>query len=225
MKTYLIAGHKQGGGEGAQNLNTKETENMITRVLLPQVQEVIDSELCPINTSLGQKISWINARAGQEDFNLSCHLNSSGGRQEKGAMCYYYGGSEASKQMAIKFLKAYCDATGIKNTGVRPDTSSRFGRLGVVRDTIGWTILLELGSINNDLETVKEKGVAGMIAGLRSVLDIEDPEDPKNMLTEWQVESWGKALNKGIATENSIPTEGLTKADFFVYMDRIGLLD
>ena len=33
-KLYLIAGHTQGKGEGAQNLQTKETENMVARDLL-----------------------------------------------------------------------------------------------------------------------------------------------------------------------------------------------
>ena len=36
-KLYLIAGHTQGKGEGAQNLKTKETENVIARELLLKV--------------------------------------------------------------------------------------------------------------------------------------------------------------------------------------------
>ena len=36
-KLYLIAGHTQGKDEGAQNLRTKETENMIARDLLLKV--------------------------------------------------------------------------------------------------------------------------------------------------------------------------------------------
>lgn len=221
MKTYLVAGHTKGGGEGAQNLNTGETENMITRVLLPQVQEVIESELCPLETSLLQKIDWVNQRSTSDDFVLSAHLNSSGGRQEEGAMCYYYGGSEASKQLAVKFLKAYCDATGIKNTGVRPDTSSRFGRLGIVRDTVGWTILLELGSINNDLETVKEKGTAGMIAGLRAVLGIEEQDLPNSELKEWEVEPWQEMLDAGVFTKNTVPDGVVTNATLGTFMSRL----
>ena len=39
-----------------------------------------------------------------------------------------------------------------------------------MRDTRGWAFLLELGSINNDLETVKKNGVKGILAGLRAIL-------------------------------------------------------
>lgn len=85
-------------------------------------------------------------------------------------MCFFYGGSQKSKEMAEKLLDAYCRETGITNSGVHPDTSSRFKRLGIVRDTRGWAFLLEMGSINNDLETVKAKGVEGLLAGIGAVL-------------------------------------------------------
>ena len=172
-KLYLIAGHTQGKGEGAQNLKTKETENVIARDLLlkvfSEIQGEIFTDICPFDLTLKEKTGWINKKAGSDDLVLSCHLNSSPKRTEKGAMIFYYGGSQKSKEMAEKILDSYCRATGIKNTGVHPDTSSRFGRLGIVRDTRGWTFLLELGSINNDLETVKKNGVKGILAGLRAI--------------------------------------------------------
>lgn len=173
-KLYLIAGHTQGKDEGAQNLQTKETENMIARDLLlkvfPELQKDLFVDLCPFDLTLEEKTAWINKKAGSDDLVLSCHLNSSPNRTEKGAMIFYYGGSQKSKEMAEKILDAYCKATGLQNAGVHPDTSSRFGRLGIVRDTRGWAFLLELGSINNDLETVKSKGVKGLLAGIRAIL-------------------------------------------------------
>ena len=173
-KLYLIAGHTQGKGEGAQNLQTKETENMVARDLLlqvfPEMQKELFTDLCPFDLTLKEKISWINKKAGSDDLVLSCHLNSSSKRTEKGAMIFYYGGSQKSKEIAEKLLDAYCRATGIKNAGVFPDTSSRFGRLGIVRDTRGWAFLLELGSINNDLETVKSEGKKGLLSGIKAVL-------------------------------------------------------
>ena len=48
-KLYLIAGHTQGKGEGAQNLQTKETENMVARDLLlaifPEMQKELFTDL------------------------------------------------------------------------------------------------------------------------------------------------------------------------------------
>lgn len=173
-KLYLIAGHTQGKDEGAQNLQTKETENQIARDLLlqvfPQVRDGIFADICPFDLTLEEKISWINKKAGSDDLVLSCHLNSSSERTEKGAMIYYYGGSQKSKEMAAKILDAYCRATGIANAGVQPDTASRFERLGIVRDTRGWAFLLELGSINNDLPTVKANGVKGILAAIAAIL-------------------------------------------------------
>lgn len=173
-KLYLIAGHTQGKDEGAQNLQTKETENMIARDLLlqvfPEIQKELFADICPFDLTLEEKTAWINKKAGSDDLVLSCHLNSSPNRTEKGAMIFYYGGSQKSKEMSQKILEAYCKATGLQNAGVHPDTSSRFGRLGIVRDTRGWSFLLELGSINNDLEIVKSKGVKGLLAGIRAIL-------------------------------------------------------
>ena len=173
-KLYLIAGHTQGKDEGAQNLQTKETENQIARALLlqvfPQVRGGIFADICPFDLTLDEQIAWVNKRAGSDDIALNFHLNSTPKRTEKGAMIFYYGGSQKSKEIATKILDAYCRATGIANAGVQPDTASRFGRLGIVRDTRGWAFLIELGSINNDLETVKTKGVKGILAAIQAVL-------------------------------------------------------
>jgi len=173
-KLYLIAGHTQGKDEGAQNLQTKETENLIARDLLlqvlPEIQKEVFTDICPFDLTLEEQISWVNKKAGSDDLVLCCHLNSSPNRTEKGAMCFYYGGSQKSKEMAEKILDAYCRAIGIQNAGVHADTSSRFGRLGIVRDTRGWAFLIELGSINNDLKIVKTNGVKGLLAGIRVIL-------------------------------------------------------
>ena len=180
-KSFLIAGHTQGKGEGAQNLQSKETENQIARSLLlqafPEIQKEVFTDLCPFDLSLEEKIAWVNKKAGVDDVVISCHLDSSSKRQEKGAMCYYYGGSKASKNKAQKLLDEYCEKTGLKNNGVRPDTASRFQRLGIIRDTKGWAFLLELGSINNDLEVVKERGSKSLLSGIKAVLEIKKTED------------------------------------------------
>lgn len=48
----------------------------------------------------------------------------------------------------------------------------------------------------------------------------------KSKLKDYQRESWEKAIAKeGIITEGSLPTDVMTKGDFIVFADRLGLLD
>ena len=175
-KLYLIAGHTQGKDEGAQNLVTKETENLIARNILlevfPKIKAQIFTDLCPFDLTLEEQTNWINKRASANDFVVCCHLNSSAERKETGALCFYYGGSDESKAMSDKFLKAYCQEIGLRNAGLLADTQSRFGRLGIIRDTKGWAFLLEMGSINNDVETVKAKGANALLKGLQALLGL-----------------------------------------------------
>ena len=195
-KLFLIAGHTQGKDKGAQNLKTKETENQIAKGVLLQVftkiQRYTFTDLCPFDFTLQKKIDWINKKAGKDDVSISCHLDSSSSRRETGALCYYYGGSEGSKEKAQTLLDAYCEATGLKNKGVRPDTSSRFKRLGIIRDTKGWSFLLELGSINNDLEVVKRRGADALLTALYKLLHITPDSMQDNNKNIFQSPEWSK---------------------------------
>jgi len=190
-KLCLIAGHTQGEGEGARNLKTNETENMITRALLPGIYKTIKKEiltdLCPFDYLLWKKIYFVNNQQSHPDITIEFHLDSSTKRTEKGAMCYYYGGSPTSQKKAKEILDIYCLTTGIQNNGVRPDTASRFGRLGIIRDTMGWAFLFELGSINNDLEAVKNNATKGILAMLRFLFKKEKKDYPPHTI-------WAKDL-------------------------------
>lgn len=208
-KLYLIAGHTQGKDEGAQNLQTKETENLIARNLMlqvfPKIKELIFTDLCPFDLTLIEQINWINKRASDNDFVVSFHLNSSPARKETGALCYYYGGSDQSKAMADKFLKAYVQAIGLRNAGLLPDTQSNYGRLGAIRDTKGWAFLLEMGSINNDSEIVKTKGCDAIITALKALVGLPDAPVAANQLftdvpathPDFEAVKWAK--EKGVA--------------------------
>jgi N-acetylmuramoyl-L-alanine amidase len=196
----LIAGHTRGAGEGAQNQKTKETENRVAGQVLQEVSVIlaergVQIETFPFELTLRQKIDKINQTHKNHDYiNIELHLDSSVPRQETGALCYYYGGNADSKQKAQEIIKKYCATTGITCNGARADTQSRDGRLGIIRDTKGWAFLLELGSINNDLELVKAKGVAGVLAVCLMLLDI-------NTTTE----TWG---NKHFASLKLTEQEG-----------------
>jgi len=235
-KLYLIAGHTQDKDEGAQNLKTKETENDITTKILlevfPRVKKHVFADLCPFDLTLAQKTAWINKRASDDDFVVSCHLNSSPERKEKGAMCFYYGGSESSKQKSKRFLNKYCEVIGLENDGVVPDTSSRFGRLGIVRDTKGWAFLLEMGSINNDLDVVKAKGAEALYQALLVLLGIkEEAQQPENKKIFSDVENnhpyfeaikWAKekGIAEGYDSKALGADEPLTVARFLAFLQK-----
>ena len=72
--------------------------------------------------------------------------------------------------------------TGIKNNGVKPDTASRFGRLGIIRETKGWSFLLELGSINNDLEAVKKEAPEGILGVIRHLFNKHETIIPEYLV-------------------------------------------
>jgi N-acetylmuramoyl-L-alanine amidase len=173
MKIILLAGHTNKLDKGATNLKTKENENgvvcFVISSVLEELKRITEVVICPFEFSLVQKIKWVNSIAKKEDVVLELHLNSSPKRKEEGAMCYYYGGSRGSMMKALKLIDSYCKSSGIKNCGILPDTSSRFGRLGIIRDTIGWSFLLELGSINNDVAKVTSKGGRGLIEAIKTI--------------------------------------------------------
>ena len=56
---------------------------------------------------------------------------------------------EKSKLIAKTLIDKYCDITGYKNRGAKPDTSTRHGRLGWIRDTKPWATLIECCFIDN----------------------------------------------------------------------------
>lgn len=204
-KLYLIAGHTQGKDEGAQNLQTKETENQIARNLLlqifPEIKKEIFTDLCPFDLTLEEQTAWVNKRASSDDLVLCLHLNSTPQRTETGALCFFYGGNEKSKEMSAKLLDIYCRETGLKNLGVQPDTASRFGRLGIVRDTAGWSFLLELGSINNDLPAVKAKATRAILSAVRGLLGLTGNDRPFTDVDRthpfFEAAKWAK--EKGVA--------------------------
>lgn len=149
--------------------------NVLLQVF-PKIKEQIFTDLCPFDLTLEEQIGWVNKRAGESDYVVCCHLNSSPARKETGALCYYYGGSDESKQKADPFLKEYCQDIGLRNAGLLADTQSRFGRLGIIRDTKGWAFLLEMGSINNDVDTVKAKGADALLKALQVLLGLNSSQ-------------------------------------------------
>ena len=185
-KLFLIQGHTNGKkykDKGACN-EAGVCESDITRPIVLSVgyelQNHIYTDTLDFSLSLSEKIQSLNKETNKDDIIIELHLDSSSSRKEKGAMCYYYGGSDTSKHKAQAIIDTYCEYTGIKNNGVRPDTSSPHGRLGIIRDTKAMAFILELGSINNDVKVVKEHGAEGVILAIKRLFGIQVQETEQN---------------------------------------------
>ncbi|WP_239255593.1 N-acetylmuramoyl-L-alanine amidase [Listeria ilorinensis] len=92
----------------------------------------------------------INGRCNAANSNnvvgvLEFHTNAGGGQ---GAESFYCAGANDSKNLAQKTVNAGA-IKGLKNRGVKPDTSTRFGRLGILRDTKASAVLHELFFIDS----------------------------------------------------------------------------
>lgn len=106
------------------------------------------------NNNLVQRIKWINARAKPSDLLLSIHGNAATNPNVRGVTTCYMGGSESARLEAIKLSQAYSQATGVPiwNGGAFDDRNGRFGRIGMVRDTTPFALLIEAGFVTNVLD-------------------------------------------------------------------------
>jgi len=200
-KIFLNAGHSL-KDPGAVKGGIKESviNIQVRDYLVPLLKKYgFKVEIVPDELNLIQSVNWVNQRAKSlnNGLALSLHCNAGGGI---GAECFYYAGSEESKKLAEKLLSGYCEELKMKNRGAKPDTATRFGRLGWIRDTKPWALLLEMGFIDNsnDLKILQNyqrvafailKGVAriyGIEIKEEKSFEKEQIEDLRNAVKLWQ---------------------------------------
>lgn len=120
------------------------------------------------NMNLVRRIRWINARSKPTDLLLSIHGNAATNPKVRGVTTCYMGGSESARREAVAMSRAYSRATGVPiwNGGAFDDRNSRFGRIGMVRDTMPFALLIEAGFVTNtvDMMTDARKMAAGIAA-------------------------------------------------------------
>lgn len=120
------------------------------------------------NMNLIRRIRWINARSRPTDLLLSIHGNAATNPKVRGVTTCYMGGSESARREALAMSKAYSQAIGVPiwNGGAFDDRNSRFGRIGMVRDTTPFALLIEAGFVTNSLDMfVNPRDAARAIAG------------------------------------------------------------
>lgn len=103
------------------------------------------------NRQLINRISWINKRSKPTDLLLSIHGNAAANPSVRGVTTCYMGGSESARLEAVKLSQTYAKATGVPvwNGGAFDDRNGRFGRIGMVRDTIPFALLIEAGFVTS----------------------------------------------------------------------------
>lgn len=115
-----------------------------------KVPDVYPGEISA-STSLIKRIKWINDNGGQDDMLVSIHANSAANVNARGVETCYYSGSDKSKEEALRLSKAVSTSSGIPlfNDGLMGDAEGRYGRLGMIRDTQPFALLVECGFVSN----------------------------------------------------------------------------
>ena len=140
------------------------------RSILPHLLDQIDSTLWEViqvpsefkkengyhvstdgNDNLVQRIKWINANSTSKDYLISVHGNSAARDTVRGVTTCYLGGSNVAMTEAGILSHIYQSITGVPVwlKGTYDDRESRFGRLGIIRDTNPFTLLIEAGFVSN----------------------------------------------------------------------------
>lgn len=166
---FLLAGHGLDGSnasDGATGAGTTERREAsdVVRELVARLQ--LDPQLkgIPLFTiglderlNLAAKTKRVNDICRSRGFTVSnsllleCHLNSGSNPQAHGLEVWYYAGDATAEAFALTLAEELKLATGLAYHGspVKGDTSNRYGRLGILRDTIPLAALLELGYLSN----------------------------------------------------------------------------
>jgi hypothetical protein len=155
-RIFISAGHFNRDSGAISILGTKEADEMMrTRDLLAaelQSRGLIQNQdffLVPDNIDLGPTIRWINARSQPGDIAVEIHGDSAS-PSAQGATAFHIAGNSQRQADAQKLVNSLVVAvTGLRNRGAKPDTTTRFGRLGFCRDVDIPSVLIELCFLSN----------------------------------------------------------------------------
>jgi N-acetylmuramoyl-L-alanine amidase len=114
----------------------------------------------PEGLDITGRCNWVKERRNLLSGIMEFHLDSAS-PAAAGCTTFFVDGNEWAAGMARKFQMAYTNATGLKGRGIKPDTSTRFGRLGAIRDVPVFALLVELGFISSasDVAIIQKKGL------------------------------------------------------------------
>lgn len=247
-KLFISAGH--GGKDPGAVANNRTEHEVVAAVAKESVKRLrdlgVDAVLVPIGLTLANRIAWVKRETQAGDFLVELHMNAAGSQEASGAEGYYLTESTYAQSVCSKFVQTYVQNIRIKYRKVAGDTTTRHGRLGIVRDTPPLALLIELGFLTNkkDLTEVEARGVDAFVS---ACMDMMGVDIPKQGISPWAQNAVDKCIKKNIAVFWHDPQElvggvilehmlhnagiietvtgnGMTKERMAVVLDRIRLV-
>lgn len=162
----ISAGHGAGDAgavyQGLQEQNlTRSISRRAAEILRIHGVGVVE---VPDNLSLTQTIQWLNNQP-LNDFVIEVHINSGNGT---GVEAWHYaGGNNPSARLSQHLANALAAESGLRNRGIKDETTNRHGRLGFVHDTRDNASLVECGFIDGDFNFLNSaSGIEKMARGV-----------------------------------------------------------
>lgn len=166
-RVVLQAGH--GGLAGEQfdpgAVGPKgETENREVTQIINHLQRILTEAgvrvIVAPDSRLSPSIRWVNANCTSADWVIEVHKDSAAAmspslRRRMGV--YFVGGDKGSQEVADAMARQFVQAGAHQTSWSRPDTVSRHGSLGWLRDTKCVAHLLECGFMQDDLSDVEDR--------------------------------------------------------------------
>lgn len=174
LKGAIYAGHGgvDSGAVGVDNAyeSRKALELMTeaTKYARSLGMAVVNNRTADVNRNINADAKKANNE--KVDFLVEIHLDSATATA-LGTTAFYCDGSATSKKLAQCVNDRVDDY--FKDRGIKPDTSTRHGRLGILRESNAVAMLLETCFISNkaDMTTFKEKKALIAQAVIHGVLD------------------------------------------------------
>jgi N-acetylmuramoyl-L-alanine amidase len=98
----------------------------------------------PTNLNLVQAIQWANKNSTKDSWLIDFHTNHNAPNASGTEVFVVPNLSKARQKIAQDLVDLVANTISIPNRGVKLDTTTRFGRLGTLRDTAAKAMLLEL---------------------------------------------------------------------------------
>lgn len=213
---YISAGHgsknKKGVFDNGAMANGAKEYDEVQKIAAALVERNPSFlKLIPFGMNLadGTKTAWIRNHLQPTDMLFELHMDAAS-ELAHGCTFFYHAAKDVDKTMADAYGKLFSKATGIWYRGVKPDTSTRHGRLGIIRDVNVRSFLIELCFITNkeDLELARAKAVSG----LEAMLQLNHKPMTDRKLEQWEMDAMQFISDMGIM-KNERPLETMYRAE------------
>jgi len=243
VRVFIDAGH--GGRDSGATGNGMRESDIVLEVcgglrerLLAAGAQVMMSREADEFISIDDR--WRAARSFGADYLVSVHANAGGGT---GAETFIAANRPGDAEFARAVNNPYAAAMGLRNRGVKLDTATFVGSLGLLRNSICPAILVELAFIdspaqNPDVDILRNRRgdmADALAAAIIEFCGISRPSSIANVpgrfqnigeMPDWARPTVQKLINRGLLRGDG---EGLNLSEdmvrIFVIHDRAGVFD